>query len=87
MSKAIILQLLADLAGMDAPESEKLKYEAMIRRAAAMQGVVGLDRPERVKYAAHLLAIGNSRSVICRRLMSRYGIGRSQAYEVIKQAL
>ena len=87
MSKAIYQQLLADLAGLDAPEGEKPKYEAMIRRAAAMQGVVGLDRPERVKYAAHLLAIGNSRPIICRRLMSRYGIGRSQAYEVIKQAL
>lgn len=87
MGKAIYQQLLADLAGMDTPEEEKRKYEAMILRSAAMQGISGLDRPERVKYASHLLAIGNSRSIICRRLMSRYGIGRSQAYEVIKQAL
>jgi hypothetical protein len=87
MARAIYQQLLADLARMDTPEDEKRKYEAMIRHSAAMQGVAGLDRPERVKYAAHLLAIGNARSIICRRLMSRYSIGRSQAYEVIRQAL
>ena len=88
MGKATIyLQLLDGLAGMDLPDEVKQKYEEMIRMNAAMNGVTAIDRPERVRYARHLLDLKEPRPAICQRLMTKYEIGRSQAYKVIQDAL
>lgn len=87
MSKAIYQKLLADLAGMNAPEEAKRQFEDLIRRSAALDGVASLERQERVQFARHLLDLKESRPVIRDRIMARYEVGRSQAYQVIDQAL
>lgn len=87
MGKAIYQQLLAGLAALDAPEEAKRQFEEMIRRRAALDGLATIDPQERVQFARHLLDLKEPRPVIRNRIMARYGVGRSQAYEVIDQAL
>lgn len=87
MRKVSYQQLLEDLATIAAPEETKRQFEELIRRSALLDGVTSLGRPERVKYARHLLEIREPRSVISRRLMARYKIGRTQSYQVISDAL
>ena len=87
MGKAIYQQLLAGLAALDAPAEAKRQFEEMIRHRAALDGMAGIDRQERVQFARHLLDLKESRPVIRDRIMARYGVGRSQAYQAIDQAL
>lgn len=87
MGKATFENLLAGLARMAVPEEIKRQFEELIRRRAALEGVTSLDRQERVQFARHLLDLQEPRPVICQRVMTRYEIGRSQAYKVIDQAL
>lgn len=87
MSKAVYRQLLADLAGLAAPEEAKRQFEELIRRSAALDGVTSLDRQARVQFARRLLDLKEPRPVIRNRIMAKYGVGRSQAYEAIDQAL
>lgn len=46
-----------------------------------------LEPLERIEYAARLLGDGLSMPEVRDRLMTRYGIRRSQAYETIGEAL
>jgi hypothetical protein len=87
MGKATYQQLLDGLAGIDAPPAVKQQFEELIRRQAALDGVASLDRRERVQFARHLLDLQEPRAVIRDRLMVKYDLGRSQAYQVIDQAL
>lgn len=87
MGKATFESLLADLAGMAVPEEAKRQFEELIRRRAALDGVTSLDRQERVQFARRLLDIREPRATIRDRVMARYEVGRSQAYQVIDQAL
>ncbi len=87
MGKNVYLRLLDDLAGVTAPEELKRQFAELIRRNAALDGVTGLDRQERMQFARHLLDLRQPRAAIRDRLMTRYGIGRSQAYDVIDRAL
>lgn len=87
MRKSAYQQMLDGLSGITAPEDAKRQFEELIRRSAALNGVASLDRQERVQFARHLLDQQASRPVIRDRLMAKYELGRSQAYEVIDQAL
>jgi hypothetical protein len=87
MGKATFESLLADLAGMAVPEEAKRQFEELIRRRAALDGVTSLDRQERVQFARRWLELKESRPVIRDRIMARYDVGRTQAYQVIDQAL
>ena len=87
MRKAAYQNLLDALAGLSAPEEVKRQFEDLIRRSAALNGVASLDRAERVKFARRLLDQKEPRAAISRRLQAKYGIGRSQAYQVISDAL
>jgi len=87
MGKNVYLRLLDELAGIGAPEEVKRQFEEILRRNAALDGVTGLDRQERTQFARHLLDLREPRTVIRDRLMIRYSIGRTQAYQVIDQAL
>lgn len=87
MGKATFESLLSDLAGMAVPEEAKRQFEELIRRRAALDGVTRLDRQERVQFARRWLELNESRPVIRDRIMARYDVGRTQAYQVIDQAL
>lgn len=87
MGKAIYQQLLDGLAALSVTEEARHKFEQLIRRQAGIDGVASLDRQERVDFARHLLGIREPRAVIRDRLMAKYALGRSQAYQVIEQAL
>ena len=87
MRKSTWQQLIDGLAGIAAPEEAKRQFEELIRRSAALDGVAGLDRQERAQFARHLLDLREPRAAIRDRLMARYNIGRTQAYQVIEQAL
>ena len=85
--KAAYQKMLEGLAGLPVPDSAKRQFEELIRRSAALDGITSIERLERVKFARHLLALKEPRATICRRLQETYGIGRSQAYQVIADAL
>lgn len=87
MGKATFENLLADLAGMAVPEEAKRQFEELIKRRAALDGVTSFDRQERVQFARHLLDLKAPREEIRDRVMARYEVRRSQAYQVINQAL
>jgi len=87
MRKSSYQQLIDGLAGISAPEEMKRQFEELIRRSAALDGVTGLERSERVQFARHLLDLREPRATIRDRLMTRYEIGRTQAYQVIEKAL
>jgi hypothetical protein len=87
MGKSVYRQLLASLAALDAPADAKRQFEEMIRQRAALDGLASIDRQERVQFARYLLDVKELRPVIRDRIMARYGVGRSQAYEAIDQAL
>lgn len=87
MRKSSYQQLIDGLAGIAAPEEMKRQFEELIRRSATLDGVTGLERSERVQFARHLLDLHQPRAVISKRLMVRYGIGRTQAYKAITEAL
>jgi hypothetical protein len=86
MAKAVYRQLLASLAALDAPADAKRQFEEMIRQRAAIDGLARIDR-DRVQFARHLLDVKEARPLIRDRIMARYGVGRSQAYDAIDQAL
>ncbi|MVW64519.1 hypothetical protein GPY61_31865 [Massilia sp. NEAU-DD11] len=87
MRKSTYQQLIDGLAEMAVPVEIKLQFAELIRRSAALDGVTGLDRSERVLFARRMLDLGEPRPVIRNRLMVRYQLGRSQAYGIIAQAL
>lgn len=89
MRKSTWLQLMDGLGGIEASDEVRRQFAQLIRSTAAMNGVADLDDSPamRVKFARHLLDMREPRTVICQRLMTKYGIGRSQAYEAITQAL
>lgn len=87
MRKGAYEKMLDGLAGLAVPDEAKRQFEALIRQSAALDGVASLDRAERVKFARRLLDQKELRSTISKRLQAKYGIGRSQAYLVISEAL
>lgn len=87
MGKAGFEMLLAGLPEIPGPEDTKRRFEELIRRAAALEGVTSLERQERVQFARRLLDLKEPRPAIRERIMARYEVGRSQAYQVIDQAL
>lgn len=87
MRKSTWLQLIDGLADIPVPDEFKRQFEELIRTTAALDGVSAIDRAVRVKFARQLLDQRQPRSAICQRLMVRYGIGRTQAYKVISEAL
>lgn len=87
MRKSSYQQLIDGLAGIAATDEAKRQFEELIRRSAALDGITSLERSERVRFARHLLGLREPRAVIRDRLMTRYHIGRTQAYQVIEQAL
>jgi hypothetical protein len=87
MGKAAYQQLLDRLAALPVTEEARRKFEQLIRLQAALDGVTSLERQERVDFARHLRHLGEPRTVIRDRLMAKYALGRSQAYQVIDQSL
>jgi hypothetical protein len=85
--KGAYQKMLDGLAALSVPEPAKRQFEELIRKSAALDGISSIDRQERVKFARHLLDQRESRATICLRLQAKYGIGRSQAYLVIAEAL
>lgn len=79
--------LLDSLAGIDAPTEYKQQFEALLRHKAAQEGLLLVDRRERVQFARHLLDQDEERAVIAARLRARFDIGRTQAYADISKAL
>lgn len=69
-----------------APEAKEL-FAEIVRRHAAQEGVRAVECRARVIYARELLDQGADRSIICERLMTRYGVRRSTAYADIGKAL
>lgn len=87
MRKGTYERMLDGLASLSVPEGAKRQFAELIRQSAAVDGIASLDRSERVKFARHLLDQKEPRSTISKRLQEKYGIGRSQAYQVISDAL
>lgn len=89
MRKSTWVQLMAGLSDIPVSEEAKRQFEELIRATAALDGVADLeDSPAmRVRHARHLLDMREARTVICQRLMTKYGIGRTLAYATISEAL
>lgn len=89
MRKSTWLQLMNGLSDIPVSDEARRQFEQLIRDTAALDGVPDLDDSTemRVKHARHLLDMREARTVICQRLMTKYGIGRSLAYNTITEAL
>lgn len=87
MRKGAYEKMLDGLAGLAVPDGAKRQFEELIRQSAARDGIAPLDRSERVRFARHLLDQKEPRATISKRLQEKYGIGRTQAYQVISDAL
>lgn len=68
-------------------QKDKDEFRRLICQVGAAHGVGQLDRDERVRAARQMLDSGIPRSAVRDRLMSRFGIGDSQAYRDITAAL
>ncbi len=87
MRKDAYHKMLDGLANLSVPDAAKRQFEALIRQSAVLDGITSLDRSDRVHFARHLLNQKEPRSTISKRLQVKYAIGRSQAYQVISDAL
>jgi hypothetical protein len=87
MRKSTWLHLIDGLASISMPDEFKRQFEELLRTTAALDGVSAIDRTARLKFARQLLDQREPRAAIRKRLMVRYGIGRSQAYKIITEAL
>lgn len=74
-----------ELAGIT--QKDKDEFRRLICQVGAAHGVSQLERDERVRAARQLLDSGVPRAAVRDRLMSRFGVGDSQAYRDIAAAL
>ncbi len=86
MSPHFINDLVAVLGAINADDSVKRQIQDGLFRVGRMHGVRDLNRIERHVFAAELLSKKVSRTTITERLMSNFGIARSQAYRDIEEA-
>ena len=86
MSPHFINDLVAVLGAIQADDSVKRQIQDGLFRVGRMHGVRDLNRIERHVFAAELLGKRVSRTTITERLMSNFGIARSQAYRDIEEA-
>jgi hypothetical protein len=90
MRAEIFQQILSELETIPGDEAIKQLFGQAVRKTALANGC-DLDRmkerEERVAYARQLRGLGDDRPTIRDRLMARFEISRSQAYDDIAEAL
>lgn len=87
MRTEALVNLLSMLDGLDVDPAAAAEFRKMIYMVGAANGAAKVMRDERIHAASELMQKGLSRSVVKDRLISRFGIGESQAYRDIAAAL
>jgi hypothetical protein len=87
MHAEVLKDLLATLGECEAEPAAIAEFRLMIETVVARHGIVIDHREERVRFARQLLDARTPRPEVRDRLMSRFGIGDSQAYRDIGTAL
>jgi hypothetical protein len=86
-ASSAILQIMAEVDRIDANAHTKHSLKRFINDACLAAGITVVDRKERVQFARRLLDDGEPRPVIRDRLMARFRISRTSAYNAIESAL
>jgi len=68
-------------------EAERAFAEKLIRKAAASEGIFDFGKHDRIRYARHLLELGEGIALTQQRICLRFDVSRSQAYADIEEAL
>ena len=84
---AAILEIMAEVERIDAAPHTKYALKKFINAICLAAGIKVVDRKERVKFARRLLDDGEPRPVIRDRLIARFGIEKTSAYDAICSAL
>ena len=87
MKSTALHEILAGLEQIEAEEHVKQKFKQLVCTIGLIHGARGMEHPERIDFAKHLLAAKTSRATIRDRLIARFGVSRSQAYTIISDAL
>jgi hypothetical protein len=87
MNPKFIADLVAVLGDVDADEGVKRQIRNGLFRVGRIHGIRDLTRLERHTHAIDLLNKNVSRTTIAARLMSSFGIAKSQAYRDIEEGL
>ena len=82
-----LLKILAEVDRMDAHPHAKHHLKTAINEHCLAAGIKIVDRSERVQFARRLLDDGEPRPIIRDRLMIRFGIEKTMAYDAIGRAL
>lgn len=83
----VILLIIAQVDRIDAHDHAKHSLKRFINETCLAAGITIVDRRERIHYARRLLDDGEPRPVIRDRLMRRFGIRKTAAYQAIDSAL
>ncbi len=84
---AAILEIMAEVERIDAHPHTRYALKKFINDTCLAAGITIVDRKERVQFARRLLEAGEPRPVIRDRLMIRFGIEKTMAYDAIGRAL
>lgn len=87
MRPDILHELLSELEQVLPGEDGKRLARQAFLRVANRNGLTCFDRDEQIAFIQHLRMIGERPSAIRARLMTKFGISRSTAYERIAEAL
>jgi hypothetical protein len=87
MRTAAILEIIEGVDSLDADDKSKALFRHLVCMVGVAHGLSRIVRNEQVTFARRLLALRTSRATIRDRLISNYGVSRSQAYNLIGAAL
>jgi uncharacterized protein YjiS (DUF1127 family) len=87
MRAEVLTDLLAKLGECDADEGAKAAFRELIHSVCKAHGTDANAYDERTQFARHLLDLREPRATIRDRLMSHFGVSRTQAYRDIETAL
>lgn len=88
MRNDILRELMDNVESADLEAGAKAVIRQLIFNLSAQHGIAVFDRDEQIAFVHHLLRnLKEPRSVIRDRLIARFGLSRSTAYERIDEAL
>jgi hypothetical protein len=87
MIGAALIEIIEGIDRLEADQSAKREFGALVRAIGAAHGCSGIERLDRTAFARQLLNAGISRPTIRDRLIAMFGVSRPHAYRIISAAL
>lgn len=88
MRAEILRELMGSVEVAEIDTTAKAEVRRLIVALSVQHGLAVFDRDEQIAFVQHLCRnLGEPRSIIRERLMARFSLSRSTAYERIDEAL